>query len=137
MVSGYDIVAEASKWVGTPFRHQGRNEHGIDCVGLGAMIAGSLGLPVTDSTEYPQLCAGPELLPHLAAEFERVEGEPMPGDVVVFRLGEYTRHLAIFCGRDLMIHARQRKGGGGKVMQSRYSAWVPKLESVWRHREVV
>ena len=52
-----EIVAEARKWIGTPFRHQGRiRGRGVDCVGLPLCVMRDLG--IADWTEdfrvYPR-----------------------------------------------------------------------------------
>lgn len=43
-VTGADIVAEARKLIGTPYKHQGRNEIGLDCIGLPLLIFARLDL---------------------------------------------------------------------------------------------
>lgn len=44
MITRADVVAAALAYVGTPFRWQGRNALGLDCVGLPAAVARDLGL---------------------------------------------------------------------------------------------
>lgn len=47
-----DPVAVARSWIGTPFRHQGRTRHGIDCVGLLVETFRACGRDVVDLEGY-------------------------------------------------------------------------------------
>lgn len=38
MITGQQMVDEARRWVGVPFRHQGRTRFGVDCIGLGIVV---------------------------------------------------------------------------------------------------
>lgn len=48
----HDPVALARTWIGTPFRHQGRTRHGIDCVGLLVEVFRACGRDVQDLEAY-------------------------------------------------------------------------------------
>ena len=47
-----DPVAMARSWIGTPFRHQGRTRHGVDCVGLLVEVFRACGRNVQDLEAY-------------------------------------------------------------------------------------
>ena len=55
MVARSAIVAQARRWLGTPFRHQGRGVHGLDCAGLLVVVATALGIPVVDDLTYRRI----------------------------------------------------------------------------------
>jgi cell wall-associated NlpC family hydrolase len=103
-VTQEDVVSEARKWVGTPFRHQGRlRSVGVDCAGLILGVGKALGaLPA--ALEYRGYGAGayaPALLEALENWLE--PSERGPGRVALFRIGGEPRHLA-FLSPGGMIH---------------------------------
>jgi len=52
----FAVVAEARKWLGTPFRHQGRSrEHGVDCIGLIMQVAVDMGLVSISELEFKRM----------------------------------------------------------------------------------
>ena len=82
-----DIVAEARKWVGVPYRHQGRGARGIDCVGLLIEVANGVGHPGGRAERLQHHAAG------LAAARARAttqlwkparQDRLIPGDLAVF-----------------------------------------------------
>ena len=44
-ITGSDVAAHALTWVGTKWRHEGRSEYGLDCVGLAVVCAWFVGAP--------------------------------------------------------------------------------------------
>ncbi len=55
MIARSAIVAEARRWIGTPFRHQGRGREGLDCAGLLVVVAQALGIPHRDELTYRRI----------------------------------------------------------------------------------
>ncbi len=98
MASKSDIVAEARKWLGTPYHHQGRVlGHGVDCLGLVAEVAKALDLCHTDRNDYGRMPEGTRLLDELtehAGRRMRYEHSE-PGDILVFRFMSHPRHVGI------------------------------------------
>lgn len=95
LIKASDVVAEARKWDGVRWRHQGRSRSGIDCAGLVINVAKSLGLSGFDTCDYgPQ--ASDESMLRLCREhlIEVGRNEMAPGDVIVMRFGT-NRHLGI------------------------------------------
>lgn len=127
MVSGKDIVEEARKWIGTPWRHVGRSEHGLDCVGLGVVVARGLGITQYDARDYSKTPNG-TLIKH----FERVAtevpiAEAQEGDFYVIKDGPYPFHVAFLSyidGRPHIIHANARRR---KVVEEPYTHEWPRL----------
>ena len=54
MITGEQVAAAEREWINTPFRHQGRNRAGIDCVGLLVVVAIELKLSDYDLNNYPR-----------------------------------------------------------------------------------
>lgn len=110
MITRNDIVVEALKWRGTPFRHQGRTARGLDCAGLVIRISNDLGLSSYDISNYPRT-PNREVF---VQEFRNILIEkPVPerkhGDILLIRQGFYTCHVAIYShiapGPEEIIHA--------------------------------
>jgi NlpC/P60 family putative phage cell wall peptidase len=113
-VSGERIVAEARRWIGTPYRHQASVQGvGCDCLGLLRGVWRAL------------YGAEPEALPAYAPDWAEANGEERlaaaarrhlmeidsseaaPGDVLLFRWRERlpAKHMAILSSNERMIHA--------------------------------
>ena len=75
MVTRADVMTEAESWRGTPFQHQGRSEHGVDCAGLVVMVGRALGLltPEQDFTVYGRV-PRPEVMRGVLGS----RGKPVP-----------------------------------------------------------
>src|SRR5690625_891346 len=104
MVSGQDVIAEARKWLGVRWRHADRNEYGIDCVGLGVVVARALGIVNYDVKSYSR-----EPNDTLLAHFYRVAKEvPLAdvkeGDFLVIKDGPYPFHVAFYSMLDGIPH---------------------------------
>lgn len=130
-ISRAAIVAEARTWLGTPYRHQASMRGaGCDCLGLvrgvwRALIGAELIAvpPYTpdwaerdgDDTLYAAACAA--LTP---------TGNPVPGDVLLFRMAPDApmKHVAILSAPDRIIHAYW----GRAVVENRLAAF-------WRARQ--
>lgn len=81
-----DIVAEARKWIGAPYRHQGRGRNGIDCVGLLIEVAKGLGHAVDAPHAYSTQPQGWQLLKPCDAQLWKPNDQTtlIPGDLAVF-----------------------------------------------------
>lgn len=114
-VTREQFVAEARKWLGTPYLHQGRNRNGLDCIGLLLVVGWALGLTKYDVRGYGRT-------PHagfLQAECERMmmrvkEEDARPGDVYLLRFTRDPQHLGIATERGI-LHAWA--GGAGCVAE--------------------
>ena len=106
-----DIVASARKWIDTPFLHQGRNENGIDCVGLIQKVGDDFNILYTDLKGYARAPTDVTFLRHLRIHLSRtsITGNRI-GMVGVFRQSIYPCHIGIFAnddkGRLTVINAR-------------------------------
>lgn len=131
------FVDAAIRLVGVPWRHQGRSIAGIDCAGLIAVAAMSVGIVVRDRSDY-RVPADPELLiESLAANCDR-DAAPVlgKGRIAVFRITGKPQHVAILTSESRMVHAVDR-GGLGRVAIGRVTdEWLTRIDSTWRLRGI-
>lgn len=126
------VLAEASSWLGTPYRHGGsRRGVGCDCLGLVRGIWRTLygrepeALPAY-APDWAEVAESDPLLEAARRHMhERLIAEARPGDLLVFRwrAGLACKHLGIQVPGGRFIHAYERHS----VMAS---ALVPH----WRRR---
>lgn len=130
-----DLVAR--KYLGVPFKHQGRNPStGVDCVGLLSVCVrecGLLHLMRHDETAYARNPAFGELEAKLRAVFGSPVGTVSPGDVVSISFHGQTRHVAIvgnIGGRMTLIHTASNVG---RVIEHGLTdAWRRRITGVYR-----
>jgi cell wall-associated NlpC family hydrolase len=120
MVSRETVVACARSWIGTRFQHQGRvkatahHRGGVDCLGLLMGVAETLALPDKhagllidhDQRCYPHYPNGQEMMCCLINTLYPIDINDLDsGDVGLFLIDGNPQHLALFTGKDRMIHA--------------------------------
>ena len=88
------FVREARRFLGTPWRHMGRSEAGVDCIGLVILAARRCGLEVEEPPPYQREPQGDALLQGLLRHGRRV-AEMAPGDLLLFRMGLYGGHVGV------------------------------------------
>lgn len=132
------IVAAARRYLGTPFRHLGRDASGLDCAGLLLAVARDLGLgeppPLAYSAAHPALALIDRWLPVYADPVV----EPSAGDLIRLRVAGRPQHLAVRAEHPAaghtLIHAWPTLGG---VVEHRIDArWSRRIAAAWRLREV-
>lgn len=100
-----EIVIAARRYLGTPFLHQGRTIHGIDCVGLLVGVAKDLGIPCKDRRDYSRQPSEDVLLEVLNQNMVQVDiAFAKMGDVIALRATKKIRHVAILSDVG-MIHS--------------------------------
>lgn len=108
-----DVVAEARRWIGTPFHHQGRLLGvGVDCAGLVIGVAKALGLATDyqDCTDYSRQPDG-EMTRLLVAHLDRVRfTDRRGGDVVHVAWSMIPQHVGILTNAGTLIHAYGERG---------------------------
>ncbi len=109
-----DVVRETRRMVGWPYLYQGRNEFGVDCVGLLVLMGRALGMEVHDSRTYGRFPAAGDLLKFIRKnDAVLVRPKAMAvADLVVFN--DARTHVGVVT--DLYkpwsaIHARWDYGG--------------------------
>lgn len=94
-----DMLAEAKKLIGTPYKDKGRDEGGIDCAGLLVLVARRLELPHYDSLDYARRPSPIELkrvldnMPQLERLADKWAWET--GDIGNFSTDSHPVHLGI------------------------------------------
>ena len=131
-----DIVAAARALIGTPFRHQGRSDKGLDCAGVLITVARALGVEVVDVDGYSRRpsCGLLEATLDAQPALRRVGLAGMQaGDLLLMRFHGAPQHLGIFTGENL-IHSYSAVG---KVCEHRLNAeWRARIVRVYRFLEV-
>ena len=127
-------LAEAERWLGTPYRHQGTARGaGCDCLGLirGVWRA----LYTTEPEVVPAYCrdwaerdAQEQLWQAALRHLVAVDpcAAPQPGQVVLFRMrqGAVAKHLGLLRGADRFIHAYS---GHGVVDSALTAPWARRI----------
>lgn len=131
-----EIIAAARECIDTPFQHQGRIPGlALDCVGLGAVVAEKLNMPLQQTLAYGRLPNNAMLESWIDRQpfIERVTGELMPGDVLLMRFLKEPQHMAIYTGKNI-IHAYQPMG---KVVEHVMDEkWKRRIVRAYRFKEV-
>lgn len=113
------ISAAARTYLGTPWRGQGRDHMGIDCVGIVVCSLRDIGLEVDEPTPPVYRNIDSKLLMDLLRKHcDRVsQADPQVGDIVVFGV-PWEAHIALLVdGAPLnAIHCPM----GGRVVEARF-----------------
>ncbi|MBL4918289.1 NlpC/P60 family protein [Szabonella alba] len=132
------IVAEARRWIGTPYQHQASAlGHGADCLGLVRGVwRGLLGPEPVRVPPYSADWAeasGREVLQVAARHWlDPAPGaEVTAGDVLLFRMrqGRIAKHLGIASGPDRFIHAYS---GHGVIESPLSTPWARRIVARYR-----
>jgi cell wall-associated NlpC family hydrolase len=109
---GAAVVAEASTWIGTPYRHMGRVKGpggGCDCLTLLAEVYERSGtISHVEIPFYPMdwhLHRGAERYMDGLLGYACQVAEPRPGDAVLFRFGRCFAHGGIVVAWPQLIHS--------------------------------
>ncbi|HXE17649.1 MAG TPA: hydrolase [Stellaceae bacterium] len=96
------VVDEARSWIGTPYRHLGRAKGpggGVDCAQLVWAVFHNCGLtPFMPLEPYPRdfmMHRGVERYMRVVLDRAHPAESPLPGDVVLYRVGRLYAHGAI------------------------------------------
>jgi len=131
IITRKDFYEEARKWVGAPWKHQGRTMRGLDCGGLLIMTAKNLGLPHEDLENYPRDPTATSVLDHLSKMLTKsFKNEIIPGQVGIFREGAYPCHVGIFSEKDSHLHIIHSLIKRRKTIEEPYISQVGGLQLV-------
>lgn len=110
------VVAAAESWIGTPYVHAGRVKGcGVDCATLLAEVFTEAGAMDTVKLDYYpsdwHLHRNHErYLEELGRYAQEIEGPPLPGDVVVWKIGRTFSHGGIVTAWPNFIHSYLKIG---------------------------
>lgn len=130
------IVAEAMRWVGTPYRHQGmRRGVGCDCLGLvrgvwEAIYGAEPEKPGAYSMDWAEAGGGEPLLEAARRHCDEVQREPQRGDLILFRWRTElpAKHAGIMASADTFIHAYE---GAAVVVSPLVPQWRRRIAGVF------
>jgi len=122
------IVAEARRWLGTPYRHQASVMGvGTDCLGLvrgvwRAVVGPEPEKPPPYTPDWAEALGRDDLLDAARRWLEEIPaGKACEGDVLLFRMaiGAPAKHAAIVSGPSKIIHAYWVRS----VCETHLTAW--------------
>lgn len=126
-------MAAARSYIGVRFRHQGRNRHGLDCIGLAVSVAQELGLTKFDYSDYQKHTNGHEFMARLRESGVRevAWADRQPGDLVVMHDRHFPCHVGILSGvcPDRMVHAYVKRRA---VVEELFAPWRVRLVGAYR-----
>lgn len=130
------FVSAARSLVGVPFKHRGRTERGIDCLGVVAYALRAVGREPEDERLYGRdpTPDAPRLRNSLVAHFGEPVAEMRPGCVVSMTWHGLPNHVAVIGayphGGLSLIHAVAAER---RVIETRLAApWPRRVLEVWR-----
>jgi cell wall-associated NlpC family hydrolase len=126
-------IKEARKYVGTPFKHQGRDKNGMDCIGIITVPLNNIGFFEYDNINYRRYGLGGEIIEILNKYCYEISiySKLEPGDILMFSKGR-SQHLAIYTGESI-IHANNSVGKVTEHILDDY--WMAMVSRVFRYRE--
>ena len=131
-----EIVYIAKGLVGVPYRHQGRNQSGLDCAGLIIVIAHMLGLSDKDTTAYSRRPNAEEFTAFMIeAGCTQLRNDGLEhGDIVRLNTSGWPVHLGVYeiddRGQEWYTHAYLPHK---KVTRDPFTDSVKRIvSSIWR-----
>jgi cell wall-associated NlpC family hydrolase len=103
-----DLIEAARLYINTPFRHQGRNRRGLDCLGLLVCAARDIGMPIADNLQYGRAPDYKTMRAGIMDHFNPVRRDQVRiGDVywMKFNRKGNPMHLALITEQDQIMHA--------------------------------
>lgn len=125
-----EFVAAARTYLGVPYRHQGRNRIGMDCVGLVVCAARDVGYDIPDMFGYRRAGDGIAFMRHVRQNGREILGNvPLKkGQILAFQQQQFPAHLGILDmradGQITVIHAY---AGRRQVDEQSFESWRPMM----------
>ena len=125
------IVEAAREYIDVPWQHQGRNFHGIDCVGLLIQAGIKLGYKPLDIIDYSEFY-DPSVL--IKAFFKNgcrkiIKTKAVSGDIMIINVGRSPMHVGILSWKNNVRHIIHAYRPAGKVREEEV---YPMLEKRFR-----
>lgn len=114
MATRQDVVDAARSLLGTPFRLQGRDEQGIDCVGLLCYVGREIGDEIVDHPTYSTDPDTQQFLKYIEEQSDPAPKTPIKhGSIVLLRQAIFPMHCGIITmdkRKPHIIHAYEDRG---------------------------
>ncbi|OGU59083.1 MAG: hypothetical protein A2X64_00280 [Ignavibacteria bacterium GWF2_33_9] len=95
----FQVIEEAERWIGTPYKFGGTTHSGVDCSGFVQNVFSNVGIPLPRTSQQQYIYT------------EKINyNDLQPGDLVFFGKGGNVSHVGIFAGFGNMIHASTSNG---------------------------
>lgn len=124
------------KYIGIPYKDNGRDINGIDCWGLVCLYyREELGIELPSYTEEYNGPTDKNVIRAISAYKDTWELTTTPdqGDVVLFNIYGEPRHIGIYIGNNKFLHSRE---GRDSVVDSLASPrWASRLEGTYKYTE--
>lgn len=111
-----DVVSEARSWLGTPYHHRARVKGaGTDCGMILIAVFSQVGViedfdPGEYSQEWMMHRSEEKYLAQVERYATKVDRDPLPGDIVLFKFGRCISHGAIVTEWPCVVHAYLHAG---------------------------
>lgn len=136
MIEAQQLIDQARALKGTRWRHLGRTEAGVDCIGLVLLACRRAGFDLFQhcdiKVERYSRRPDPRLFDLVQKNCERIEA-PLVGSLLFFKFSsdKYARHFGIYTERGTVIHAEMKVHKA--VIEHGYRMqWVRWTDSVWK-----
>lgn len=148
-----EYIKQCRTYRGVRFQHQGRNRHGIDCVGLVIQAAYDIGIAtgaekvsgygrIPNGKHFDYWCSKfTKELPY--NRLQPLAPQVAPGDLISFwiDLEGIPRHIAVFTGvdchrRPTMIHSFAKESRGVVEMPIDPSYWTRRISKIYRFHDL-
>jgi len=127
------MVPWINDYIGIPYKIGGRDRSGCDCWGLACLILRERYGNDIDRYIYSDVEDGYEIIKREKKYYEKIDGEPIPGDLVLFKMmGKYF-HIGVVVGEPderNMLHTLINHDSA----LDRYNGpkWASRIEGVYR-----
>jgi cell wall-associated NlpC family hydrolase len=130
----------ARDYIGIPFVAGGRDRTGCDCWGLVRLVLAErwrLRLPAwSDADPDDRAAVDAEFARAPERGWRRIDlSSARDGDVALLRVAGAPCHVGVIAGWPWMLHAE--RGTGAAVDRLDGARWARRLDSVWRHQDLV
>ena len=123
-----ELYEAAREFLGTPFKHQGRYVHGVDCAGLVILSAKMIGKEIIDVEGYHRMPDDKALIIAMDTQLKKAHRVPVVNDIVLMAIGKNAQHVGIITPNGI-IHAYE---GAGMVVEHNFDArWSKRLRGVY------
>ena len=128
----------SNKYIQIPFIEKGRDFNGCDCWGLVRLVyEQELNIDLPSFLEYENT-KDIRAISRMIRENQFGDSwfkvtDPLPFDVLVFRMMGSVAHVGIVVKNGLMLHCQKNVNTAHEAYLLKSSDWVERLEGIYRH----